>query len=62
MNNADLTVLQHYANLIAAGRATLRAELDGEPDPTWYLRDELRGTGHLPADLDEGSTTERSAR
>jgi hypothetical protein len=29
------------ANLLAAMRATLAAYADGEPDPTWYLRDEL---------------------
>ena len=29
------------ANLRAAMRATLAADADGEPDPLWYLRDEL---------------------
>ena len=29
------------ANLRAAMRATLAAHTDGEPDPMWYLRDEL---------------------
>ena len=29
------------ANLRAAMRATLAAHADGEPDPLWYLRDEL---------------------
>lgn len=29
------------ANLLAAARATLAADRDGEPDPLWYLRDEL---------------------
>jgi hypothetical protein len=29
------------ANLRAAMRAALAAHADGEPDPTWYLRDEL---------------------
>jgi len=29
------------ANLLAAMRATLAAHADGEPDPMWYLRDEL---------------------
>jgi hypothetical protein len=29
------------ANLRAAMRATLAARADGEPDPLWYLRDEL---------------------
>jgi hypothetical protein len=30
-----------YANLVAAGRATLGAAADGEVDPLCYLRDEL---------------------
>jgi hypothetical protein len=30
-----------YANLSAAARATLAARAEGEPDPWWYLRDEL---------------------
>jgi hypothetical protein len=30
------------ANLIAAMRVTLSAQHDGERDPLWYLRDELR--------------------
>ena len=29
------------ANLRAAMRAALAAHADGEPDPLWYLRDEL---------------------
>jgi hypothetical protein len=29
------------ANLRAAMRAALAADADGEPDPMWYLRDEL---------------------
>ncbi len=29
------------ANLQAAIRAALAAQADGEPDPMWYLRDEL---------------------
>ena len=35
-------------NLIAASRATLGAHADGEPDPLFYLRDELDAQGHLP--------------
>jgi len=35
-------------NLIAAARATLGAHADGEPDPLYYLRDELDAQGHLP--------------
>ena len=32
------------ANLLAAMRATLAAHADGEPDPLWYLRDELNAS------------------
>ncbi|MCP9949082.1 hypothetical protein [Actinomadura madurae] len=39
------------ANLVAAGRATLKADRDAEPDPLYYLRDELRAQGHLPPDF-----------
>jgi hypothetical protein len=35
-------------NLIAAARATLGAHAEGEPDPLYYLRDELDAQGHLP--------------
>jgi hypothetical protein len=35
-----------FANLLAAARATLAAQQDGEPDPLSYLRDEL--TAHQP--------------
>lgn len=43
-------VRRDRANLVAAGRATLNAERDSEPDPLYYLRDELRAQGHLPPD------------
>ncbi len=33
------------ANLLAAIRATLAADAEGEPDPLGYLRDELEMTG-----------------
>jgi ABC-type transporter Mla subunit MlaD len=33
------------ANLLAAARATIAAHHDGEPDPLFYLRDELRAQG-----------------
>jgi len=38
------------ANLIAAARAAIGAHHDGEPDPLWYLRDELDAHGQLPPD------------
>jgi len=41
-------VRAEYANLLAAGRATLAAYRDGEADPLWYLRDELSAHGQLP--------------
>jgi hypothetical protein len=34
------------ANLLAASRASIAAQADGEPDPLYYLRDELTATGH----------------
>ena len=34
-------------NLVAAARATLGADADGEPDPLYYLRDELDAQGRL---------------
>jgi hypothetical protein len=37
-----------YADLLAAARATLTAARDNEPDPLFYLRDELAARGHLP--------------
>jgi hypothetical protein len=37
------------ANLRAAMRATLAAHADGEPDPLWYLRDELNAPQARPA-------------
>jgi hypothetical protein len=33
------------ANLLAAARATMAAHHDGEPEPLFYLRDELRAQG-----------------
>ena len=35
------------ANLAAAGRATLAASRDGDPDPLSFLRDELAAQGFL---------------
>ncbi|GAA0264764.1 hypothetical protein [Cryptosporangium japonicum] len=46
---AALTLLRtRYANLIAAARATLAANADGEADPLYYLRDELAAHPTLP--------------
>jgi hypothetical protein len=36
------------ANLLAAMRATLAANADGEPDPLYYLRDELQARQARP--------------
>jgi len=38
------------ANLLAAMRATIGAQADGEPDPLYYLRDELDATQNRPQD------------
>jgi hypothetical protein len=38
-----------YADLLAAARATLAADRDGEPDPLYYLRDELAARRHSPS-------------
>jgi hypothetical protein len=37
-------------DLIAAAKATLSAQADGELDPFYYLRDELEAQGHLHRD------------
>jgi hypothetical protein len=37
------------ANLLAAMRATIGAQQDGEPDPLYYLRDELNARQDRPA-------------
>jgi len=42
-----LTRAQH-ADLLAAARAAIAAERDGEDDPLYYLRDELGARGQLP--------------
>ena len=38
----------HYANLLAAARATLTAARDGDANPLAYLIDELAAQGQLP--------------
>jgi len=40
--------LTDLRNLVAAARATLGADADGEPDPMYYLRDELDAQGQIP--------------
>jgi hypothetical protein len=46
--NAVMAIIRRrYQDLIAAARASLAAAADGEPDPLYYLRDELTATGHL---------------
>lgn len=47
LNAVMAIVRRRHHNLIAAARATLAAATDGEPDPLYYLRDELTATGHL---------------
>jgi hypothetical protein len=45
--------LKDLHNLLAAARATLAADTDGEPDPFYYLRDELQAQGQLPPEHSE---------
>jgi ABC-type transporter Mla subunit MlaD len=42
------STLKDLHNLLAAARAALSANADGESDPLYYLRDELQAQGHLP--------------
>ena len=44
------TMLNDFNNLLAAAKATLSAHADGEDDPLYYLRDELRAQGQLRPD------------
>jgi hypothetical protein len=48
LNAAAAIIRRRYHNLVAAARATLSAATESEPDPLYYLRDELIATGHLP--------------
>ena len=52
----DRTRLDH-ANLRAAMRAALAAHADGEPDPMWYLRDELDAPESVPEASREAEVT-----
>jgi hypothetical protein len=51
--------LFNLSDLIAAGMATLGANADGEPDPLYYLRDELQALGYLPENPEHPHTGER---
>jgi hypothetical protein len=45
---SQLTIVRlDRANLAAAGQASLTAYRLGEPDPLWYLRDELAAQGFI---------------
>lgn len=43
------------ANALAAMRATLAAQAEGDPDPWWYLRDELDTLSGAPETLPDAS-------
>jgi hypothetical protein len=46
--STELTVARlWHANALAAMRATIGAQRDGEPDPLYYLRDELNAPQNL---------------
>jgi hypothetical protein len=46
--SADLAAARlGHANALAAMRATISAQRDGEPDPLYYLRDELSAPENL---------------
>ena len=46
---AELAVVRLWrANALAAMRATIGAQRDGEPDPLYYIRDELNAAQNLP--------------
>jgi len=47
------------ADLAAAGRATLAADRDGEPDPLYYLRDQLDHDQADDPDADQASAVPR---
>lgn len=41
---------RRHQNLAAAARASIAAAVDGEPDPFYYVRDELTAQGYFPDD------------
>ena len=46
--SAELAVARlWHANVLAAMRATIGAQRDGEPDPLYYIRDELNASQNL---------------
>jgi hypothetical protein len=54
--SAELAVTRlDRANLLAAMRATIAAHADGEPDPLYYLRDEL-DERQMPSQSQEGTS------
>ena len=54
--NAELAATRlDRANLLAAIRAALAAHADGEPDPLYYLRDELDAR-QMPSQRHEGAS------
>ena len=44
-----------HANALAAMRATIGAQRDGEPDPLYYIRDELNAAQNLSGPRGGGS-------
>lgn len=58
-----LTILRaRYANLLAAVRAAVAADQDGEADPMTYLYDELPDHASLSADHHDGAGTTGSGK
>ena len=50
------------ANAIAAMRAAIGAQRDGEPDPLYYLRDELQASQNAAEDARRGQSWLTTAR
>jgi hypothetical protein len=51
-----------HANFHAAARAAVAAGHDGEPDPLWYIRDELAARAQLPPRWAHAGRHEEEAR